>query len=376
MSNTEVETARESSCDHEPISVCVVLAAANELSIPLEVASNVSVDDIDVTVLSLFEPGDATFGVDVSSLSVESQYDPRAYARLFRFLRQRQFDVVHVHANFSGAITRILAQFTGDALLVTTEHNSHQHFGRTKNLINGVTNTLNDAIVLNSECTEESLHQWEKFLLSAFDIDTGVIHNGVNVDRIRNPSDTLPVDLPDHFLIGHCGRMCYQKNQPALINATAPLIQEHGDVSLVLTGDGPTRAKLETLCREHGIRDDTYFLGYLPRRDQIYELFKHLNVFVFPSRFEGFGVAAAEAMTAGVPVVANNLPVLREVLGDAALYVDATDTDRLSETVDSVYEDDQVAEELSEAGRSRGETQFSISNTVSEYVDLYRRLTE
>jgi len=359
-----------------PGQVLVVLNDAGEASIPLEVAAGVDTDDLSVDVCSFFKPDTDTFGVDVTWLGVSSQLDPRGYARLVRLVRRIDPNVVHIHPNATGSVARCLLALT-DTAVVTTEHNSHDHFGRLKRVVNGLTNVLNDVVVANSETTRRSFAKWERVLLSKTGTDVKVIHNGVDVDSVvaGGEAGTLP-PLPDGFRIGTAGRLVPQKNQAALIRAAAPVVTEHDDVHLLLVGSGELETELKALAADHGISENTHLLGYLPRRRDVYEFMGALDVFAFPSRYEGFGVAVAEAMVAGVPVVANNIPILHEVVGDAGVFVDANDTAAFSDAIADLYDDEEWRRDLAAAGAERIEREFSLAWTVDEHTALYRELTD
>ncbi len=90
------------------------------------------------------------------------------------------------------------------------------------------------------------------------------------------------------------------------------------DADLVLAGDGSLRAQLEAQAENLGVRSRVHFLG---RRMDVAELLKMADIYVHPAAFEGFGIAAAEALTAGKPVVAGDVPGLAQVVGDATILV-------------------------------------------------------
>src|SRR5207253_2741046 len=110
-------------------------------------------------------------------------------------------------------------------------------------------------------------------------------------------------------LLGSVARLHPSKNLAAAIR----LLPDRPTWHLALAGQGPARGELAALAAELGVRDRLHFAGELsPERVGVF--LKGLDVFVFPSLAESFGLAAVEAAQAGVPVVANELPVLREVM--------------------------------------------------------------
>lgn len=117
-------------------------------------------------------------------------------------------------------------------------------------------------------------------------------------------------DLPLHKpLLLNVGRLAEQKNQDVLIRALACLPQAH----LVLAGAGLTEAALHELAVTLGVDDRLHMLGALPA-DDIADLYAAADLFVFPSTWETFGLAAVEAAMIGMPMVVADLAVLHEVL--------------------------------------------------------------
>jgi glycosyltransferase involved in cell wall biosynthesis len=116
----------------------------------------------------------------------------------------------------------------------------------------------------------------------------------------------LPAARPILFNVG---RLAAQKNQDVLIRALACLPQAH----LVLAGAGPKHDAFHELAVTLGVDDRLHLLGALPG-DDIADLYAAADLFVFPSTWETFGLAAAEAAIAGMPMVVADLAVLREVL--------------------------------------------------------------
>jgi glycosyltransferase involved in cell wall biosynthesis len=116
----------------------------------------------------------------------------------------------------------------------------------------------------------------------------------------------LPADAP---LILNVGRLVEQKNQAVLIRALAGVPDAH----LVLAGGGAKDGAYRALAMSQGVADRVHLLGPLASPD-IADLYAAADLFVFPSTWETFGLAAVEAATAALPLVVSDLPVLREVL--------------------------------------------------------------
>lgn len=359
------------------VDVLVFVNDTSETSISLEIASHIADENISQTICSFFSPGSPAFGLDVVSLDARSQHDVRAYRRLYALLRGKQPDIFHVHPNATGSIARVLGRLAGVPHLVSTEHNTHSDFSRLKNLINGSTNWLNDVVICNSKTTAVSLRRWENTLLRWSDTEQTVVYNGVNLDSVRRATtDDWRGDLPDGFLIGTAARLVPQKNLTTLIKAACDVITVHADVHLVIVGDGPQRRSLEKFALECDIEDHVHFLGYLPKRTDVHSVMKNLDVYAFPSHYEGFGVAVTEAMAATCPVVVNDIPVLHEIVGDAGIYVDVDDTAAFAAALEKLYCDDEERQRLGQHAGERVERTFSIKNTAENYAAIYKQLAQ
>jgi glycosyltransferase involved in cell wall biosynthesis len=144
------------------------------------------------------------------------------------------------------------------------------------------------------------------------------------------------------------------------------------DCHLALAGQGPDAERLRALAGELGMAGRVHFVGELePAR--IGDFLKSLDAFVFPSSAETFGLAAVEAAQAGVPVIANDIPVLRDVLEmngqPCARLVDTADTAAFAKAVSEVLGDREKTDELSRLGRTLSE-RHSLAAMVGAYRDL------
>ena len=356
--------------------VLYVLQGASETSIPLEIAARMDGGRVSVEVCSFDEPADETFGIEVHSLNGVNRLDPRFYFRLSTLISRIHPDIVHVHPNAIGSVVRLVLAHR-DVRLVTTEHNAHDHFSRLKRIINGFTNGLNDVVVANSEATKESFAEWERRLLDVTGTEIRVIHNGVDMTALNGIDPCMASSsLPDGFLIGTAGRLVEQKDQASLLRAAKPLIEKHDDVHLILVGNGPLKPELEALADDIGIADQTVFLGYLPNRTDVHAVMTALDIFALPSVYEGFGVAVAEAMALGCPVVVTDIPVFREVVGDTGLYIHPSDRTAFSAVLERLYENPDERSALGEQAKRRIRDRYTLEQTVKKHETLYADLVE
>jgi glycosyltransferase involved in cell wall biosynthesis len=194
-----------------------------------------------------------------------------------------------------------------------------------------------------------------------------VVPNGVDLARFATLPDRAAaraaLGLGDGPLVGALGRLDRQKGFDVLL----PALVELEGVSLALAGAGPEREALEAQARTLGIADRVRFLGLL---DDVRPLLAACDVFCMPSRWEGFGLALAEAMACGLPCVASRIDSLPEVLGDAGVLVPVEDPRALAQAVDALLADPDGARALGEAARARAQ-RYAVESMVAGYAAIY-----
>ncbi len=176
-----------------------------------------------------------------------------------------------------------------------------------------------------------------------------VVHHGVEPELFAlDRSRVEPYVLCVSTLHPH-------KNLDRLIRAYAP---HKRDWRLVIAGmRGFFADSLEALIAELGVKDSVKLTGWIPREDLL-QLYAHAQAFVYPSTFEGFGMPVLEAMAAGVPAACSDIPPLREVAGEAALFFDPLSEDAVSAALDRITSDSELRAKLANEGpeRARGFT--------------------
>jgi glycosyltransferase involved in cell wall biosynthesis len=145
--------------------------------------------------------------------SESENFDARMYWRVWRHLNEHEYDVIHTHQNFSGAIGRIIAEMR-NIPVVNTEHNDIQHFTLPQRLINAATFGLPKANIYNSRSTKKSCGSVEWHFSRCDEI----IYNGIDIDRISKSGETqYSTEFQDNILITNVVVMTQQKNQHMIL---------------------------------------------------------------------------------------------------------------------------------------------------------------
>ncbi|AWM06760.1 glycosyltransferase family 4 protein [Bradyrhizobium symbiodeficiens] len=173
---------------------------------------------------------------------------------------------------------------------------------------------------------------------------------------------------PDRILLGCAARLHPHKRLDLAIR----LLPDQPSWHLALAGQGADEARLKLLANELKVSDRLHLLGEIPPR-RMADFLAGLDVFVFPTQAETFGLAAVEAANAGVPSVVTDLPVLREVLSyegrPTALFVDASDHAKLSAVVSTLLTDQHLRDDLRQNAKGL-RLRYSVDAMVEEYVRI------
>ncbi|MBI4401106.1 MAG: glycosyltransferase family 4 protein [Nitrospirae bacterium] len=236
-----------------------------------------------------------------------------------------------------------------------------------------------DHVLTDSQCSKRDIIQH----LGIPDNRTTVVYPGVELDRFRPaPSDELrphPSPLPrgerERPYVFCVAGADPTKNVETLVEAFArlPLSLRDGH-DLVLAGDFRRRADLREHIARAGLEKQAIFTGMVSD-ERLIELYRHARLFVFPSRYEGFGLPVLEAMACGCPVVSSNASSLPEVAGDAAILLDPMDVNGFTCEMERILTDPALHRNLRERGLAQA-ARFSWDRTAREMIAVYEKVVE
>jgi len=208
-----------------------------------------------------------------------------------------------------------------------------------------------------------------------------LLHKGINHKKIVLTSNGIEIAdwkmVNDEKLFDACflGRLAENKGILDLVDIWKLVCKLRNDAKLVIIGDGPMGTQLNERIVNKGLKDNVLPLGFIPE-DGKYRVLKSSKVFLFPSYLEGWGIAVAEAMACGLPVVAYNLPIYSEVFEDKLITVPVGNVNEMAKQVLFLLENPEVARKIGEESREfvkRYDWRIVGERELSEITTLVNR---
>jgi glycosyltransferase involved in cell wall biosynthesis len=284
--------------------------------------------------------------------------------RLFQEFAQKRFDALITHTHYANVICQPVAALAGIPVRIAVHHNPAPTFpppARWLDAIIGSTAIYTHSVSV-SNVTRNSFAAYPP----SYRRKHSTIFNGLKADARHYNYDlhdrrNIPTGAR---IVVNVGRLAPQKNQSLLLKALARV----PNAWLVIVGEGELHRQLIFEALLLGIADRVLFTGELPR-DEVSRIVHAADVFVLPSRWEAMPMAALEAMSAGRPIVAADIPALRETLGDAMEPFTCEDPVSLAAAIHRLLDDPFAAAQRAQNALKRSR-EFSLETMVARYAEL------
>jgi glycosyltransferase involved in cell wall biosynthesis len=292
-----------------------------------------------------------------------------------------RLDVVNFQSNLSA-----LAVPTASVLHIKTLHHFQEaqsipwNQRLVRNLLYQPSADRAEVIIANTESTRRDICHYlkvpeDKIVLISEGVDTDLFRPATPDEREIREQHLAHYQVSRPYVLFVSSLFPY-KNASTLIDAFAMAMarqpEELAFYSLVIVG-GDVAGHMNDLRRQaldRGLDRRVVFAGHVADRELIRSFYVGADLFVYPSRYETFGLTVLEAMACGTPVIASNATSLPEVVGDAGLLVDPMDSEAMAQEICRVLMDAPLRQGLIERGLVRAQ-QFAWERTVSQTVDAY-----
>lgn len=302
----------------------------------------------------------------------------KALNQLVSLMRETKFHLVHCHTPMGGVLGRIAAHKTNTKPVIYTAHGFHFYKGAPVfnwlffyPVERGLAHWTDCLITIN----KEDYRRARNFQLKNNQALQYIPGIGIKLQDFQDKKHTLTkkdLDIPeDSFLIMSTGELNKNKNQRIIIEALRLL--DDSKIHYILCGEGKQKENLYDLCKKYHLENQVHFLGF---RSDINQLLKITECFVFPSKREGIGVAALEAIATGVPVVAAKNRATREYIfqGKNGFLCDYDDSEQFAKQILRVKEMSIIQREQSKRLDGQLIQKFGEENNKSYMRRIYKNV--
>jgi L-malate glycosyltransferase len=301
-------------------------------------------------------------------------YETALSSTMVDVITNHQLDLLHVHYAIPHASAAYLAKKIVETQgryipVITTLHGTDITLvGRDKTFAPVVAFSINqsDAITAVSKNLRD-----ETYRTFHIEKEIQVIYNFVDTRRFhKKPIDAFrKVIAPNgEKIIMHASNFRKVKRVQDVIRIFE-IVRQKIPAKLLFVGDGPERSGAESLCRDLGLCDDMRFVG---KQEQMEEILAIADLFLLTSEYESFGLAALEAMAAGVPVISTNAGGLPEIAiqGETGYLNDVGDIEGMSDNAIRILGDEAILKQF-KANAYNHSKNFDIHRIVPQYEALY-----
>lgn len=311
-------------------------------------------------------------GIPVTLIGKSAKFDPLAYFRLRKLLRTLQPQLLHTWLFAANTYGRMAASAVPGMRVVVSERCVDSWKQRWQLQVDRWLLPRTTRLVGNSQSVVDFYREQ-----GATAEQLVCIPNGIDpqpLPRIDRPAMLQQLGFPaDAFVAMYIGRLAKQKRVQDLIWAVETLRQMRPTLRLVIVGDGPERQALESFACSVRCAEQIRFVGHQPDPARWLALG---DVSYLASSFEGMSNSLMEAMAAGKPVIATDIPPNRELIEPevTGCLVKTGDTVGFMQYTRKIMDEPEFAARIGTAARERIEHEFSVARMVERYAALYDSL--
>jgi len=309
--------------------------------------------------------------------------DLKALAKLYFFIKDNKFDIVHTHTSKAGILGRIAAKLAKVPIIFFTPHGSIFHsiyygpiatflLGRLENFAASFT----DKIITCSEnekkdFLDNKVGSCDKYI---------TIYWGIRQDNFLKSYDILAkrreLGMSENvILIGNVARLVPEKGHLFCLESFKIVVDKFPNAKLFIIGDGILKPDIEAKINELNLNNNVIMLGY--RRD-VAEILASLDISLHTSIWEGTPVAIIEAMLMAKPIIASRVGGIPELIedGSTGILVSPYDKEALAQAIMRLINDKAQASKMGEAARQSAQDKFNLELMIKNITKIYDSLVE
>lgn len=317
-------------------------------------------------------------GTTVYCLGAKNGFDIVRIFKLWKIIKNGKYDIVHLHS-FT-PLVRLIVYLAKPKQFIMTEHGGikGEMYSKRWIIMKLIHRMLKNSADVYTAVSRDSRTDLLSHNLAP-EAQLKTIHNGIRIDKFEFSVERRKLNRKEwkindsEIVVGTVRSLTSKMGIDHLIIAGQEILKTLPNVKFVIVGDGPLRKSLMRMTYQSGMEKKVIFLGQ--RRD-IAGILSAFDIFVMPSVWETFGIAAAEAMAIGLPVVAYDVGGLKEVVVDGVtgLLVRDRNPAHLTNAIIELVTNSAKRRLLGQNGRRIVGERFGFETTAEQYVSLYESL--
>lgn len=341
-------------------------------------AGPVPPQEVDLTYLAS-ERGIPLVNVPSMTTDINPWQNFRSIFELYTHMQHNKYDIVHTNNAIAGVVGRMAAVLARVPVIIHHVHGWGLRDDMSKmkrSLYVGLERfcaTFSSRVIAVSKPNIEKglankICQEDKFALIYYGIPLEKFQQRIDRDAVCSE---LGLD-PDCKIVAQIGRLDKQKNPLDFIRAAAIVVEKYPKAQFVFIGDGVLRPECEGLIKELNLSGKVFLLGY---RNDIHRIYPILTLTALSSLWEGLPVVFQESMSAGKPIVANDVDGARDVIvnGKTGYLVPPHQPQEMADRILALLNNEKLCDQIGVTAKQNAQ-QYSSENMIKQIVSLYIEL--
>lgn len=299
------------------------------------------------------------------------------HKELKKILKEEKYKIVHSHINTLSVFSLFAAKCAGVPVRIAHSHSTTNKKEKKKNLMKQVLRPFSKLFATDYMCCTEHAGRW---LFGDKEYDKGnvyLLNNAIDLDKFKydeNVRKEVRNELEikdDTLIIGHIGRFVEQKNHEFLIDIFNEVNKKYKKSVLLLVGQGPLQDKTKNKVEQLGLKDNVMFLG---QRNDTNRLYQAMDIFLFPSLYEGLGMVLIEAQCSGLPCLCSTeVPAIAKVTDNLFFEGLAESTECWAIKVKDMLKNPKREQDLEEIKKSGYDIKSEVKKLENKYIQMTER---
>lgn len=340
-------------------------------SVIMNYCRNIDTNKFEITIFSgtpinkQYENECKELGIRIVELADKKKNFLKYYIRLFNKLKYKNFDICHVHGNSAMMFFELfIAILKGIKIRIAHSHNSRCNNEKINKMLKVPFKKSYTEAFACGKLAGDWIFGEEKYKI----IDNGIDFSKFKYNEKIRKSERKKLDIKDdEFVLGHIGRINNQKNQKFLIRIFEKCAEINNNIKLLIIGDGPNYKEIEEIVNKHRYKDRIILYGETDSPEAYYNV---MDMFVFPSKYEGFPVTVIEALANGLNCIVSD-KITNEINSRNIEY--ASIDGQVDDWVKKILE--KISFKRSDVEKSFRK-RYEINNCVKRLENEYFRLKE